>query len=78
MEEEVIKIIDDLRPFLMNDGGNIEFVKLEDTLDSVEAIISGQFNHIPESTFAFVGGLSEVIEKFNSTQQVNVQQQVLK
>ena len=52
--------------------------KLEDTLDSVEAIISGQFNHIPESTFAFVGGLSEVIEKFNSTQQVNVQQQVLK
>ena len=30
MEEEVIKIIDDLRPFLMNDGGNIEFVKLED------------------------------------------------
>lgn len=49
------------------------FVKLDETLDSVEAIISGQFNYIPESTFAFVGGLSEVIEKFNKTQQVNVQ-----
>lgn len=50
-----------------------KYVKLEETLDSVEAIISGQFNYIPESTFAFVGGLSEVIEKFNKTQQVNVQ-----
>ncbi len=49
------------------------FVSLEETLDSVEAIISGQFNYIPESTFAFVGGLSEVIEKFNKTQQANIQ-----
>lgn len=69
------------QPFTISEkftGTPGKFVKLEDTLDSVEAIISGQFNHIPESTFAFVGGLSEVIEKFNSTQQVNVQQQVLK
>lgn len=51
------------------------FVKLEETLDSVEAIISGQFNYIPESAFAYVGSLSEVIEKFNKTQQVNVQNQ---
>lgn len=49
-----------------------KFVKLEETLDSVEAIISGQFNYIPESTFSYVGSLSEVIEKFNSTQQANV------
>ncbi len=49
------------------------FVKLEETLDSVEAILTGQFNYIPESTFAFVGGLSEVIEKFNKTQQVDIQ-----
>ena len=27
VEERVIEIIDKLRPFLMNDGGNIEFVK---------------------------------------------------
>lgn len=69
------------QPFTISEkftGTPGRFVKLEETLDSVEAIISGQFNHIPESTFAFVGGLSEVIEKFNSTQQVNVQQQVLK
>ena len=29
MEEKVLKVIDELRPFLMNDGGNIELVKIE-------------------------------------------------
>lgn len=32
MEEKVISVIDDLRPFLMNDGGNIEFIKLENNI----------------------------------------------
>ncbi len=30
MEEEVKKIIDELRPYLLEDGGNIEFIRLED------------------------------------------------
>ena len=29
-EEKIIEIIDTLRPFLINDGGNIEFIKYED------------------------------------------------
>ena len=29
-KEKIISIIDQLRPFLINDGGNIEFVKYED------------------------------------------------
>lgn len=29
-EEKIIEIINHLRPFLINDGGNIEFVKYED------------------------------------------------
>lgn len=32
MEEKVISVINDLRPFLMNDGGNIEFIKLENDI----------------------------------------------
>ena len=31
-EEKIIEIIDKLRPFLINDGGNIEFVKYEDNI----------------------------------------------
>ena len=29
MEEKVLEVINELRPFLMNDGGNIEFVKID-------------------------------------------------
>lgn len=32
MEEKILEVINELRPFLMNDGGNIEFVKLEDNI----------------------------------------------
>lgn len=31
-EEKIIEIIDHLRPFLINDGGNIEFVKYENDI----------------------------------------------
>lgn len=31
-EGKIISIIDELRPFLINDGGNIEFVKYEDNI----------------------------------------------
>lgn len=29
-EEKINDVLNEIRPFLMNDGGNIEFVKLED------------------------------------------------
>lgn len=31
-EEKIIEIIDALRPYLINDGGNIEFVKYENRI----------------------------------------------
>ncbi len=31
-EEKIKEIIDKLRPFLISDGGNIEFVKYEDNI----------------------------------------------
>ena len=31
-EKKIISIIDELRPYLMNDGGNIEFVKYENNI----------------------------------------------
>lgn len=32
VENKIIDIIDNLRPYLINDGGNIEFVKYEDNI----------------------------------------------
>lgn len=31
-ESKIIEIIDKLRPFLINDGGNIEFIKYENNI----------------------------------------------
>ena len=31
-EKKIIELIDSIRPFLINDGGNVEFVKLEDNI----------------------------------------------
>ena len=31
-EQKIINIINELRPFLMNDGGNIEFIKYENNI----------------------------------------------
>ena len=32
IENKIKEVIDYLRPFIMNDGGNIEFVKYEDNI----------------------------------------------
>lgn len=31
-EKKIIEVIDTLRPFIINDGGNIEFIKYEDNI----------------------------------------------
>ena len=36
MKEKVLEVINELRPFLMNDGGNIELVKIEDNIAYVK------------------------------------------
>ena len=43
-EKKIIEIIDKLRPFLINDGGNVEFVKYE---DGYVYIRNGLFEYSP-------------------------------
>lgn len=42
-EEKIIEIINRLRPFLVNDGGNIEFIKYENNIVYVK--ITGACSH---------------------------------
>lgn len=37
-ENKIIEIIDKLRPFLINDGGNVEFVKYENNIVYIKMI----------------------------------------
>ncbi len=37
------------------------YVKLEDTIESFERVVSGEFDHLPEQAFYMVGGIEEVV-----------------
>lgn len=38
IEKKIIEVIDKIRPFLISDGGNIEFVKYEDRIAYVKML----------------------------------------
>lgn len=61
MEEKVIEVINDLRPFLMNDGGNIEFVKIEDGI--VYIILQGACANCALQDFTLKDGIERIIKE---------------
>ena len=38
-----------------------EYVKLEDTIESFERVVSGEFDHLPEQAFYMKGGIDAVV-----------------
>ncbi|HEY8470234.1 MAG TPA: F0F1 ATP synthase subunit beta [Longimicrobiales bacterium] len=38
-----------------------KYVKLEDTIESFERVVAGEFDHLPEQAFYMVGGIEDVI-----------------
>ena len=45
-----------------------KFVKLEETIKSFKAVISGEYDHLPEQAFYMVGGIEEAVEKAKKLQ----------
>jgi len=43
-------------------GTKGKYVKLQDTIESFERVISGEFDHFPEQAFYMKGGIEDVIE----------------
>ena len=40
-----------------------KFVQVEDTVKSFKAVVSGEYDHLPESAFYMVGGIDEAVAK---------------
>ena len=70
-EEKIIDIIDHLRPFLINDGGNIEFVKYENNIVYIKMMGACSNCHMLDITLkegieaAIKSEVSEVKEVIN-------------
>ncbi|CAC13409.1 ATP SYNTHASE BETA CHAIN [Mycoplasmopsis pulmonis] len=55
------------QPFVVSEkftGQKGVFVTLNDALRGMERILTGEFNHIPETYFAYVGTIEEALEKY--------------
>ena len=39
------------------------YVKLQDTIESFERVVAGEFDHLPEQAFYMQGGIGDVVEK---------------
>ncbi|MGH7444022.1 MAG: F0F1 ATP synthase subunit beta, partial [Longimicrobiales bacterium] len=44
-------------------GRDGKYVKLGETVESFERVVSGEFDHLPEQAFYMVGGIEDVIEQ---------------
>jgi F-type H+-transporting ATPase subunit beta len=45
------------------------YVKLEETIESFERVVAGEFDHLPEQAFYMVGGIEGAIEKARQLEQ---------
>jgi len=47
-----------------------QFISREDTIKGFAGILAGEYDHIPEQNFAYVGTIEEVIEKYEASKTV--------
>lgn len=59
-EARIIEIIDALRPYLINDGGNIEFIKYEDNIVYIKML--GACAQCSMADFTITEGIEETIK----------------
>ena len=59
MEEKVLDVINELRPFLMNDGGNVELVKIENNF--VYLKFQGACRNCSLQNMTFSDGIEKLI-----------------
>ncbi len=66
------------QPFIVAEkfsGVKGQYVPLKDTIKSFDAILKGEYNHIPEVLFKFAGTIEQVVEKFEKFQKENPEEQ---
>ncbi|UCF20205.1 MAG: F0F1 ATP synthase subunit beta, partial [Gemmatimonadota bacterium] len=49
-------------------GTEGRFVKLEDTIESFERVVNGEFDELPEQAFYMVGDINEAVDKAKQLQ----------
>jgi len=67
--KKIIEVIDNIRPFLINDGGNIEFIKYEDNIVYIK--MQGACANCPMLELTLKEGIeTAIIEEIPSVKKV--------
>jgi Fe-S cluster biogenesis protein NfuA len=74
MKEEIKKYIEEkVRPFLVADGGNIEFVDFDENTGVVKVVLQGACAHCAGALMTLQYGVEEALkEKFPSVKKVTL------
>jgi Fe-S cluster biogenesis protein NfuA len=59
MHEQVLEVLDKLRPFLLRDGGDVELVDIEDGI--VKLRLMGACGTCPSSTITLKAGIERAL-----------------
>ena len=72
-EKKIINIIDTLRPFLINDGGNIEFIKYENSIVYIKMMGACSNCYMLDSTLkeGIEAAIKEEVPEVNEVKNVN-------
>ncbi len=61
MQEQVLEVLDKLRPFLLRDGGDVELVDIEEGI--VKLRLMGACGSCPSSTITLKAGIERALLK---------------
>ncbi|MBG9718466.1 NifU family protein [Bacillus mycoides] len=59
MQEQVLEVLDKLRPFLLRDGGDVELVEIEEGI--VKLRLMGACGSCPSSTITLKAGIERAL-----------------
>ena len=61
-QEEIKKVLDEVRPALQADGGDVEFVSVDEKAGVVKVKLTGACHHCPMAQMTLQGGIERVLK----------------
>jgi Fe-S cluster biogenesis protein NfuA len=63
MKEQIKKVLDEIRPTLQADGGNVELVDVDEKRGIVKLKLQGACGHCPMAEMTLKGGIERVLKE---------------
>lgn len=62
-KEKIEKVLDEIRPHLAMDGGNVEFVDFDESTGELKVKLQGACSHCPMSQITLQEGIGQAVKE---------------